>query len=135
MLAIRVPLIVAGMLLGGLKGVVVARVISGLVSIYFAMRLVRRVTDLDLYTQLAANARAFASTAAMAAAVVLISPFLTHKSDPTSLFVKIAVTATLAAVVYCGTSMLLWVSMRRPAGPEREVQLLFSKLFGRLRTA
>jgi peptidoglycan biosynthesis protein MviN/MurJ (putative lipid II flippase) len=135
MLAIRDPLIVAGMLLGGLKGVILARVISGSVSIYLAMRLVHRSTDLGLWKQLAANTRAFASTVAMTASVLMISPFLTHESDSTSLLIKIAVTALLAAAVYLGTSTLLWMFMRRPAGPEREVQLLLAKLFSRLRAA
>lgn len=134
MLAIRVPLIVAGMLLGGLKGVILARVISGSVSIYLAMRLVHRVTDLGLWKQLAANSRAFASIMAMSACVVMVSPFLTHESDSTSLLIKIAITIVLAASVYCGTSTLLWVFMRRPAGPEREVQLLLVKLLDKLRT-
>jgi O-antigen/teichoic acid export membrane protein len=135
MLAIRVPLIVAGMLLGGLKGVVLARVVSGVVSIYFGMRLVQRLTGLELYTQLAVNARALVSVGVMAAGVTLATPLLTHGSDSASLLIRISVTTLLAILLYCGTSALLWMSMRRPAGPEREVQLLISKLFGRLRAA
>jgi lipopolysaccharide exporter len=132
MLAIRMPLIVAGMLLGGLKGVVVARVISGIVSIFFAMRLVRRWTGLELREQLAANIRAFASVAMMAACVVLASPYLTHKADPVSLATKIAAIVLLAALIYCGTTLLLWILMNKPSGPEREVQQLIGKLRAKL---
>jgi O-antigen/teichoic acid export membrane protein len=135
MLAIRMPMIFAGMLLGGLKGLVLARVVSGLVSIYLEMRLVRRLIGLDLYTQLTVNARALASAGVMAAGVILITPLLTRGDDSTSLLIRISVTALVAATIYCGTSVLLWMSMRRPAGPEREVQLLVSKLFDRARAA
>jgi O-antigen/teichoic acid export membrane protein len=133
MLGIRVPLIAAGLILGGLKGVVIARVISGIVSIYFSMRLVRRSTDLSLREQLSGNSRAFISVALMSISAALVSPYLGHGSDHTSLFLKIAAIVVIAALVYCGTTLLLWRAMRRPAGPEREVTELLSKLFGRLR--
>lgn len=132
---IRIPLIVAGMLLGGLKGVVLARVLSGLVAIFFAMRLVRRFTGLNLRNQLAANLRAFASVATMAAGVMMASPYLTQKGDPASLGVKIVAIAMLAALLYCGTTLLLWHLMGRPSGPEREIQQLGAKLFAKLRVA
>lgn len=135
MLAIRVPLIAGGMLLGGLKGVVLARVVSGLVSICLAMRLVRRATDLSLREQLSANVRAFVSVAAMSVSVVLVSPWLGQGSDTVSLVLKIVTIIALAAAAYAGTTFLLWRAMRRPAGPEREMAELLAKLFGRLRAA
>lgn len=131
LLFIRVPLIVAGMLLGGLKGVIVARVISGLVGIVFAMRLVRRFTDLGLREQLFANVRALASVAAMAGGVMLMAPFLIHGTDTISLVLEIVVIASLAAAIYCGTTLLLWILMRRPPGPERELQQLIARMRAR----
>ena len=135
MLFIRIPIIVIGMLVAGLKGVVIARVVSGLISIFLAMRLVRRFTGLNLREQLAANVRAFASVAAMSAGVVLITPLLSHETDTVSLIVKIAIIAAVAATLYCGTSLLLWTVMRRPSGPEREVQQLIAKMIAKLRPA
>jgi lipopolysaccharide exporter len=135
MLLIRTPLIIAGMLLGGLKGVVVARVISGVVAIAFNMRLVRRFTGLDLRDQLAANIRAFASSAMMVVGVVIASSYLTQKTDPTSLFTKIAAIVLLAALIYCATTVLLWIWMGKPSGPEREVGHLSAKIFTKFRAA
>jgi lipopolysaccharide exporter len=135
MLAIRVPLIVTGMLLGGLKGVVVARVVSGLVSIYIAMRLVRRFTGLALREQLAANFRALASVATMAAGVVLASPWLDRQVDATAFGLRIASIALLAAVLYCGTTLLLWTLMGKPPGPEQEIRQLAGRVFGKGRHA
>ncbi|HEY5806379.1 MAG TPA: lipopolysaccharide biosynthesis protein, partial [Povalibacter sp.] len=93
MLFIRVPIIVVGMLVAGLKGVVMARVISGLISIYLNMRLVQRFAGLNVREQLAANMRAFGSVMMMSAGVILASPFLTHDTDPMSLLAKIIATA------------------------------------------
>lgn len=133
MLVIRVPIIVAGMLLGGLKGVVLARVISGVVSIFFALMLVRRFIDLTIREQLAANIRALTSVALMTAGVMLASPFLTQATDSTSLLIKIAAITAIAATIYCGATVLLWISMGRPPGPEREIQQLIAKMRARLR--
>lgn len=135
LLFIRVPLIVAGMWLAGLQGVIVARVISGVIGIVFAMRLVRRFTDLGLREQLFANVRALASVAIMAAGVVLMSPFLIHGTDTSSLILEIAAIAALAAALYCGTTLLLWILMRKPPGPERELLQLIGRLRARFGAA
>jgi len=133
MLAIRVPLIAAGMLLGGLKGIVLARVLSGLISVVIAMRLVRRVTDLSLWEQLSANGRALVSVAAMSLSGVVAAPLVSHGTDSTSLLIELVAIVAIAAVTYCGTTLALWLTMGRPPGPERELADLLTKIFGRLR--
>jgi O-antigen/teichoic acid export membrane protein len=135
MLFIRLPIIIVGMYAAGLKGVVIARVISGLISIFLAMRLVRRFTGLNLREQLAANVRAFASVAAMSAGVILVYPSLSNAHDAASLMIKIAIIVFVAAILYCGTSLLLWTFMRKPSGPEREVQQLLAKMLAKLKPA
>ena len=135
MLLVRVPLIVAGMLVAGLKGVLIARMLSGLFSIFLAMRLVRRFTGLDLRQQLGANMRSLLSVAAMVGAVVLVSPLLVAGTDTVSLLIRIIVIGAVASLVYCGTSFVLWIAMHRPSGPEREVQLLVGKMLTKLRMA
>jgi O-antigen/teichoic acid export membrane protein len=134
MLCIRVPLIAAGMFLGGLQGIVLARVVSGLTGIVFALRLVRRATGLGWRQQLSPNTRAFAGVTAMTLAVVLISRVFAPGSDPAALSLKIAVQVALGAVVYCGTTLGLWHAMGRPAGPEREMGELLSKALTRFRS-
>lgn len=135
MLIVRVPLIVAGMLVGGLKGIVIARLVSGLFSIFVSLRLVRRFTGLSLEQQLSANGRALLSIAAMVGGVALVSPLLGTGTDTMSLLTRIAVSGAVGGLVYCGTSFLLWIAMNRPSGPEREVQLLLGKLLTKLRLA
>lgn len=135
MLLIRIPLIVAGMLLGGLKGVVLARVVSGLIAIFLAMRLVQRFSGLDLKTQLTANLRALVSVCAMSVGVAAVTPWLGHAADSAALLVKIATLIVVAAVLYCGTSVLLWTIMHRPSGPEQEIQRLLARVVSKLGTA
>lgn len=135
MLLIRIPLIVVGMLLAGLEGIVIARVCSGLISMFLCMRLVRRFTGLSVRQQLAANTRALVSVAAMAGAVILVSPLLPHGADTMALISKIMAIGVVAAVTYCSTSFLLWIAMHRPSGPEREVQQLIGRMLARLRPA
>ena len=135
MLIVRVPLIVAGMLIAGLKGIVFARLLSGLFSIFVAMRLVRRFTGLSLRQQLSANARALLSIAAMVGSVALVSPVLSTGTDTMSLLTRIVVIGAVGGLVYCGTSFLLWIAMNKPSGPEREVQILIGKVLAKLRAA
>ncbi|WP_298933749.1 lipopolysaccharide biosynthesis protein [uncultured Ramlibacter sp.] len=130
MLAIRVPLIVVGMLAGGLTGIVLARVVSGLIAIYFNLRLVRRFTGLGLLEQLAANWRALVSSCAMVGIALLIDPYLTT-GDAWSLAFKIATIGMASLATYLVTMILLWLASGKPSGPEREFQELLRKLLKR----
>ncbi len=67
MLVVRVPIIIAGLMMAGLPGVVYARVLTGLISTVVNMLLVKRLINLPFFQQLAANFRALASVAVMAA--------------------------------------------------------------------
>jgi lipopolysaccharide exporter len=135
MLIVRVPLILAGLMMAGLKGIVVARLVSGVFSILVSMQLVQRFTGLGLQQQLAANMRALVSIAAMIGGVVSLAPFLGNESDALSLLARILITGAAGALVYCGTSLALWMAMRKPSGPEHELKLLLSKLLAKLRVA
>jgi lipopolysaccharide exporter len=66
---------------------------------------------------------------------VVISPLLGTESDAVSLLTRIVVIGAVGALVYCGTSVVLWIAMHKPSGPEREVQLLVGKLLAKLRIA
>lgn len=62
---------------------------------------------------------------------MLMAPFLIHGTDTSSLVLEIVVIASLAAAIYCGTTLLLWILMRRPPGPERELQQLIARMRAR----
>ncbi|HEY6640501.1 lipopolysaccharide biosynthesis protein [Povalibacter sp.] len=133
MFAIRVPLLIAGMLIDGLRGVVLARVLTGLIAIGFNMFLVRRFIALSLRQQLAPNARSLISAAVMALLTWLLMPLLPDESDSAAMALRIACTFAAAFIIYCVSTVVLWLAMGRPAGPETEIQLLIRKAVARFR--
>jgi O-antigen/teichoic acid export membrane protein len=135
MLFVRVPIMIAGLMLAGLPGVVIGRVFTGLCSAVVNMVLVRRLIGVTVRKQLAANLRALTSAAVMAAGVAVASTYLAHTADKPMLALQLATLVALGGFLYCATSFLLWEAMGRPAGPETEVQTILGKMLAKLRPA
>jgi O-antigen/teichoic acid export membrane protein len=133
MLFVRIPVIVASLMLAGLQGVIIGRVFTGLFSAFVNMVLVRRFIGVPVLRQLAANLRALASTAAMAAGVSLAAGELPHATDRLALAGQLAVLIALGGVLYCGSTLLLWALTKRPAGPETEILHILGKILSKLR--
>lgn len=129
---IRLPTIIAGMLLAGLPGIIYARALTGSLAIVLHMQVVKKITDLGYWEQLAANKRSILSVIAMAAIVAgieLIWP--DNGMTASALTVRIASLAAAGAVVYAGTHALLWIAASRPLGPETEIQQAASRILSR----
>jgi O-antigen/teichoic acid export membrane protein len=133
MLLVRVPVMIAGLLVAGLPGVVVGRVFTGLFSALVNMVLVRRFTGVPVLRQLQANLRALVSTAVMAAGVSFAAGRLAHSADGSVLALQLATLVALGGFLYCASTLLSWEAMGRPAGPETEVRAIFGKMLARLR--
>jgi hypothetical protein len=133
MLLVRVPIMIAGLLVAGLPGVVVGRVFTGLCSAIVNMVLVRRLIGLPVMRQLQANLRALASVAIMAAGVAFAAGELPQTADRPMLALQLATLTVLGGFIYCVTTFLLWEVLGRPEGPEREVQRVLGKLLTKLR--
>ncbi|MBB3134278.1 PST family polysaccharide transporter [Rhizobium pisi] len=127
MLVLRVPIIVAGLVYFGLPGVIYARILSGLISTVVNMLLVKRLIGLPFFQQLAANFRALASVAVMAAGVWGVSHLLSAPTDKLALATHLAILVVAGAVLYIGSSFVLWLAMKKPNGPETEVQRIVVK--------
>jgi O-antigen/teichoic acid export membrane protein len=135
MLCVRVPVMIAGLMLAGLPGVIIGRVFTGLFSAFVNMILVRRFIGVTVLKQLSANMRALTSIAVMAAGVTLASGYLPHTTEKIMLAEQLAMLVALGAVLYCGSTFLLWILMRRPAGPETEIQKILGKVLSKVRPA
>jgi lipopolysaccharide exporter len=135
MLCVRVPVMIAGLLLGGLQGVVIGRVFTGLFSAFVNMILVKRFIGVTVLKQLSANVRALASIVVMAAGVSLALSHMAQTDDKFALATQLAALAGLGAFLYCGTSFMLWTLMKRPAGPETEVWQILGKVLSKVRPA
>jgi O-antigen/teichoic acid export membrane protein len=135
MFCLRVPIMIAGLMLYGLPGVILGRVFTGLFSTVVNMMLVRRFTGVTVLKQLSVNLRALASVAVMAAGVSLASSHLAPTDDKVVLVTHLAILILLGGLLYCGSTLLLWTLMKRPAGPETEVQTILGKVLPKLRLA
>lgn len=135
LLAIRVPIIVAGVMLGGLFGLVIARVGAGLIGIAFNLMLVRRFLGVRVREQVASNMRTLVSSGVMAATVLLLSRAIEPAHDKVGLAFHLAGAVVVGALTYLATMSLLWWLSGRPAGAETEASQLMRKLLGRLRGA
>ena len=132
MLFVRVPVMVAGLMLYGLPGVIIGRVFTGLFSAFINMILVRRFIGITVFKQLSANARALASVVVMAAGVSFASSFLPYTTDATMLALHLASLVALGGFLYCASSFLLWMVMKRPTGPETEIQKILRTILGKV---
>lgn len=134
LLAVRLPLVFAGLLLYGLMGLLVARVVVGgllvsTVNLYMVRDLIR-VSPLD---QLKVAWRSFASAAVMTAIVLAVqSAFPPISSFAHALEMLVILVAT-GAVSYCGAHAGLWLLTGRPGqGIEAEIATLAARFMDRL---
>lgn len=120
-LILRAPLIVLGACLGGIHGILYARAAIGTVGILLNTSIVTRITGLTFAAQMGVNFRSVLSTLIMAAAVAGNSLLLPASFGFWPCIIEIAVLGSVGAFVYVSCSLILWVAMDRPSGPETEI--------------
>lgn len=135
MLVVRVPIMILGLVLYGLPGVVVGRVFTGLFSALVNMMLVKRLIGLGVTRQLLANGRALIGVAIMAGGVSLAASRMPTATDTMALAWQLAVLVAIGIVLYCGSTLVLWLAMHRPSGPEAEFHRIVQKIGTKLRPA
>lgn len=126
---ICIPLSIAGLMIAGLNGVIVGRIVAGLISIGFNFYLVRQLIALPIAAQILCSFRSIASVAAMIAGVVL----LRHLSGHIPAYFDLALTVFAGASLYLSTHYLMWLGAGKGAGPEREIADMAGKLLSRIR--
>jgi len=144
--AIRVPIIVVGMILGGLHGIIYARSVTGVIGIFINMHLVRRLIGTGIIKQISANIRSLIGVIVMSFGVLTIEyiaggegtpQFLKHLlgklgsplsleyflayDEKTLLAAKIGLFVITGAVLYVTVHLTLWLIAKKPVGPENEI--------------
>ena len=120
-LAVRLPLIVIGMVSGGLIGLLIGRAIAGFVGAVFVdMALVSRLLGLNIIAQLRTNVRCFVATGVMIIACVLVDHNVAATTGTASLALKLAGMMTVGVLSYLSATWACWRIAGRPKGPERE---------------
>jgi O-antigen/teichoic acid export membrane protein len=135
MFCVRLPIVLTGLLLYGLHGAVLCRVLTGLIGAFVNMSLVRRLIGVSVLKQLSANLRALASAAFMAAGVTIISSYMIHTTNKLALAMQLLILILSGAVLYCGTTFALWLMMKRPTGPEAEIRMILTQVMAKVRLA
>jgi len=156
--AMRVPIIILGMLLGGLLGIIYARSVTGVIAIFINMHLVRRLIGTGIIDQISANMRSLVSVMVMSAGVLSVEYILGGEGTPlflehllgregpplflrylleydekTFLAIKIGAFAITGAVLYVTVHLILWLIVKKPMGPETEVLRMASKLVAKMK--
>jgi O-antigen/teichoic acid export membrane protein len=132
MLALRLPIVMFGLYIDGLRGLVLARIATGLIGVLVDMLLVKRFTGLTVASQLAVNLRALLSVTAMVVAALLLGHTVSFDRTTTGLVQEIATVGTTCALLYCLTTLVLWQLAGRPLGPEAQIIELARNIFRRL---
>lgn len=124
-LLMRIPLILLGLFLGGLKGVIYARVISGSIGIAFNFAVVKKILDIGYYQQLKSNFRTILSVLLMAAIVYTAAALIDFGRDAKGLLIQLGFLSILGALSYTSIRAVLWQCCGRPVGPEADfIQLI-----------
>ncbi|MDQ7250229.1 lipopolysaccharide biosynthesis protein [Dongia sedimenti] len=133
--AARIPLLVIGLYFGGLPGVVYARAVSGTATFFMQTSMVTQVTGLTFMEQARAHFRALAASVVMAAAVVPITMAMPDSFRPLDNALEIAALVLIGGAAYIAATLVLWMMMRRPEGPEAEILRIIDKVRNFLRRA
>lgn len=125
---IRIPLIVAGLLLAGLHGLIAARVCTGLLALGINLHLVRQLIAIPIWRQIAASGRSLISAMVMVGSVLLLQNGMETPITTLELIRQLVATMAVGGITYPGTHYLLWVFAGRGPGPEQEILHIASKL-------
>lgn len=130
---VRVPIIIAGMFMGGLVGIIYARAITGVIAIFINMHLVRRLIGTAVSSQIAANRRSLMSIILMAMGVLYLESILGLGEKQLDLVLKIGALIIFGALIYISAHFILWIGAGKPQGPENEVLKVVYKVIEKTR--
>lgn len=117
----RFPLVVAGLLLGGLPGLIFARVLAGLSHLANNMRVIHQLTDLTIGSQIRSVWRSLASLAAMIGAVTAVKLMIPVEGSAAMRAMELAAIILVGGAAYALAHALLWLASGREPGPESRI--------------
>lgn len=129
--SIRIPLILIGYYLGGLMGIVYARVLSNVISTVLNLNLATRMIGVSVTKQLFNQWRTVLATLVMVFGVMALNGAI-GAGERFSDIAQLALTIPTGALLYIGSLFLLWSLAGRPQGAEAEIARLLGRVMGRL---
>ncbi|HET7412271.1 MAG TPA: polysaccharide biosynthesis C-terminal domain-containing protein, partial [Pararhizobium sp.] len=128
-LAIRLPLILAGLYLFGLPGVVWARVLSGLSLVLLGLEVMRQLVGVPLVEQILAPWRSLVSGAAMFLTLIFVQGRINlNGGNVIDLSIYVASMAAFGFLLYMIIHTFLWALSGFQDGPERKLLGIISQI-------
>ena len=117
-MCIRVPMMIIGVVTGGIMGFMCFRVATALIMAVINLFLVKELIGESLVRQAQANMRQFIAAGVMTLATVEVRHLLPDTVAFLPLLLKLSVMGATGALVYAGSLLTLWHYAGRPEGPE-----------------
>lgn len=129
---LRIPMMVTGLLLGGLVGMLIAIMLHSITAISVNMTLVRKILALSYFEQIAANKRAILGSGVMAAAVVGFSSLVSFDNTFFGRLFELACKVSIGGAAFLLSVTVMWKLSGWADGPEKEMLSLGQKLLGKV---
>ena len=127
---IRLPLVISGLLYGGLLGYLIASAFADSISVIIRFILVRKLIGISLVEQVLDNWPTFVSTMGMLCVCVFLELFITN-IFPNAVLAETMIVIVGGGVTYLTIRLLIWICRGKIDGPETFVLGLASKAFAR----
>ena len=136
-LFVRIPLILGGLMLGGLVGAAAGRALSSFVNCLISFMLAKQLVSVGIWAQIRSHGMTLASLATMATAVLAVQAVLPPVVAEKPLL-QLLVLVPVGALAYSGAVLALWTHSGRRAGVVTELLGIAARIpglaaFGRLR--
>lgn len=118
-MVLRIPLIMVGLLTGGLIGAVLARLVSDIAGGAICTWYMRRLLGISIRKQLASHSTALLGLAVMSLAVWQAEPVVALLSS--SALVKLVALSSIGGFAYAAASAAIWLVGGRSHGPVAEL--------------
>jgi len=132
-ICIRIPIIVGGMIVGGLIGLIYARAVTGILALGINMFLVRNLIDLNVTSQVTSNIRSILSVIMMGVSIFFIQSWWGAEENSFELGKLLALLVSVGFIVYISSHLGFWMLMKKPSGPEVEMILLSKKFVEKIK--
>lgn len=114
---VKLPLIIAGLLYGGLIGAALGRLVSELITVIIEFLFLRHMLALSLWNQLKHHALTIFGLTAMTLGLALVSPALPEMA----VAIELAIKVTVGGACYAAAVFIAWLVSGKPAGPVTEL--------------
>jgi lipopolysaccharide exporter len=132
-LIIRIPLITAGLLAGGIVGAALARLCSSFIELLVGTRVAGTLIDMPFFQILGIHASTLIGLGAMLA-VLLPIELAVGALHAMPLLAQLGLMVTIGGVTYVGAILLFWHLSGRPHGAVSELMEIVHGLFTAIRT-